>query len=128
MSNDDPKITARLNDVMASIVCPIAGCWGLHGAQSEYYYDHDSEAHVLEVWPVGIKEPEESEGNGREQTEPALLYELAEFDFTELGKETPLEHFHFSQRRSIFEIVWEEDGQRLELRVHIVPVEVAEDY
>jgi len=80
MSNDDPKITARLNDVMASIVCPIAGCWGLHGAQSEYYYDHDSEAHVLEVWPIGIEEPEESEGNGREQTEPALLYELAEFE------------------------------------------------
>ena len=28
----------------------------------------------------------------------------------------------------VFEIGWEEDGQRLELRVQIVPVEVAEDY
>ena len=99
-----------------------------HGAQSEYYYDHDAESHVLEVWPVGIEEPEEHEGNGREQKSPALLYELAEFDFAELGKEVPLEHFHFSQRRSIFEIGWEEDGQHFELRVHIVPVEVAEDY
>ena len=127
MSSDD-KISSRLNDVMASIICPVAGCWGLHGAHSECYYDHDAEAHVLEVWPVGIEELEEHEGNGREQSEPGLLYELAEFDFTELGKEIPLEHFHFSQRRSIFEIGWEEDGQRLELRVHIVPVEVADDY
>ena len=127
MSSDD-KISSRLNDVMASIICPVAGCWGLHGAHSECYYDHDAEAHVLEVWPVGIEELEEHEGNGREQSEPGLLYELAEFDFTELGKEIPLEHLHFSQRRSIFEIGWEEDGQRLELRVHIVPVEVADDY
>ena len=127
MSSDD-KISSRLNDVMASIICPVAGCWGLHGAHSECYYDHDAEAHVLEVWPVGIEELEEHEGNEREQSEPGLLYELAEFDFTELGKEIPLEHLHFSQRRSIFEIGWEEDGQRLELRVHIVPVEVADDY
>ncbi|WP_197231200.1 hypothetical protein [Novipirellula artificiosorum] len=26
MSSDD-KISSRLNDVMASIICPIAGCW-----------------------------------------------------------------------------------------------------
>ena len=128
MSNDDDRISSRLKDVMASILCPVAGCWGLHGAHSECYYDQDAESHVLEVWPVGIEEPEEYEGNGREQTEPGLLYELAEFDFTELGKEIPLEHFHFSQRLSIFEIGWEEDGQNLELRIHIVPVEVAEDY
>ena len=127
MSNDDSKISTRLNDVMASILCPVAGCWGLHGAHSECYYDQDAESHVLEVWPVGVEEPEEPEGNGRQQTEPELLYELAEFDFIELAKEISLEHFRFSQRRSIFEIGWEEYGQHLELRVHIIPVEVAED-
>ena len=37
--------------------------------------------------------------NGHQQTEHGLLYELAEFEFTELAKEIPLEHFHFSQRR-----------------------------
>ena len=56
-----------------------------------------------------------------------MLYELAEFDFTELGKQIPLEHFHFSQRRSLFEIGWQERGYQLELRVHIVPIEVDED-
>lgn len=128
MTNDDETLSASLNRVMTSILCPTAGCWGLHGAHSECYYDHDAECHVLEVWPVGIEEPEEPEGNGREQSDPGVSYELAEFDFTELGKEVPLQHFHFSQRRSIFEIGWEEDGQHLELRVHLVPVEVAEDY
>ena len=39
-------------------------------------------------------------------------------------KEMPLEHLHFSQRRQIFEIGWKENGQDLELRVHIEPVEV----
>jgi hypothetical protein len=81
----------------------------------------------LEVWPIGIEDPEENEGNGHHQGDQDLLYELAEFDFTELGKEIVLEHFHFSQLRSIFEIGWEENGQRLELRVHIEPIEVAED-
>ena len=126
MTNDDTKISSRLNDVMSSILNPVVGCWPMHGAHSEYYYDQDAESHVLEVWPVGIEEPEEHEDNGRKQAESGLLYELAEFDFTELGKEIPLAHFHFSQRRSIFEIGWEELGQHLELRVHIVPVEVAD--
>jgi len=39
-------------------------------------------------------------------------------------KEVPLEHLNFSQRRQIFEIGWNEGGQDLELRVHLVPVEV----
>jgi hypothetical protein len=128
MTNEDEKISTRLNDVMNLIPCPVAGCWPMHGAHSEYFYDHDAESHVLEVWPVGIEELEKNEDNGRQHAEPGLLYELAELDFTELGKEITLEHFHFSQRRSIFEIGWEEDGQHLELRVHIVPVDVAEDY
>ncbi|MCH8333656.1 gamma-glutamyltransferase [Candidatus Sumerlaeota bacterium] len=96
-------------------------------AHAKTYFDTDAESHVLEVRPVGIKESEEHGGNGHQQIEHGLLYELAEFDFTELAKEIPLEHFHFSQRRSIFEIGWEENGQQLELRVHLVPVEVCED-
>ena len=52
---------------------------------------------------MAIEETETSEGNGQ-PNEGGVLYELAEFDFTELAKEVPLEHFHFSQRRSIFEI------------------------
>jgi hypothetical protein len=55
-----------------------------------------------------------------------LLYELAEFDFMSLH-DLPLEHFHFSQRRQVFEIGWKESGQDLELRVHILPEEVDED-
>ena len=39
-------------------------------------------------------------------------------------KAVTLEHLHFSQRRQIFEVGWKENGQDLELRVHIVPVEV----
>jgi hypothetical protein len=73
MSNEDAKITTRLNDVMTSILCPIDGCWPFHGAHSEFYFDHDAESHVLEVWPVGIEEPEEPEGNGRQHSEPGLL-------------------------------------------------------
>ena len=128
MNDEDPKITTRLAEVLNSILCPVVGCWPLHGGHSEYYFDTDAESHVLEVWPVGFEEPEEHGGNGHHQTEHGLLYELAEFDFTELAKEIALEHFHFSQRRSIFEIGWKEDGQQLELRIHIVPVEVAENF
>lgn len=127
MTNDDAKISSRLNDAMTSILNPVVGCWPMYGAHSEYYYDQNAESHVLEVWPVGIEEPEEHEVNGRIQAEPGLLYELAELDFTELGKEIPLTHFHLSQRRSIFEIGWEEFGQHLEFWVHIFPVEVADD-
>lgn len=130
MTDSDHAMNDRLAEVLQSILCPVAGCWPLHGVHSEYYYDTDAELQVLEVWPVGIKEPEEPEeheGNGHHQTEQGLLYELAEFDFSELSKKVTLEHFHFSQRRLIFEIGWEEEEQHLELRVHIVPVEVAED-
>ncbi|HJN07313.1 MAG TPA: hypothetical protein QF564_01370 [Pirellulaceae bacterium] len=127
MNDEEPYIKDRLADVLNSILCPVAGCWPLHGGHSEYYFDTDAESHVLEVWPVGIEEPEEHEGNGHHQAGQGLLYELAEFDFIELAKSIALEHFHFSQRRSIFEIGWEENGQQLELRVHLVPVEVAEE-
>ncbi len=127
MSENDSKITARLNDVLNLILCPVVGCWSLHGGHLEYFYDTDAESHVLEVWPVGVEEPQLTGGNGDHQAEQDLLYELAEFDFTELAKEVPLEHFHFSQRRSIFEIGWNEFDQQMELRIHIVPFEVDAD-
>ena len=127
MDDEDATIKERLADVLKSILCPVVGCWPLHGGHSEYYFDTDAESHVLEVWPVGIEEPEEHGGNGHHEAKPGLLYELAEFDFTELAKTIPIQHFHFSQRLSLFEIGWEEGGQQFELRVHIVPVEVAEE-
>ena len=105
----------------------MSGCWGLHGAETACYYDPDCECHVLEVWPVGIEEPEDPSGNGHQRQQPDILYELAEFEFSDLIKEVPLEHFHFSQRRGIFEIGWNEGRQDLELRVHIHPEEPDED-
>lgn len=119
---DDAEIKARLEAVLESIFCPVAGCWSLHGCRCECFHDSDAETYVLEAWPVAVDEPVEAEGNGH-GGDDTVLYELAEFDFTELGKQIPLEHFHFSQRRSVFEIGWQEGGQKLELRVHIVPME-----
>jgi hypothetical protein len=87
-------------------------------------HDKDCECHVLEVWPVGVVEETDAESNGHEGA--GILYELAEFEFTELIKAVPLEHFHFSQRRAIFEIGWKEFGRDLELRVHIEPDEADE--
>jgi hypothetical protein len=74
------------------------------------YWDGDSECHALEVWPHGIEESEDHGGNGHQETNLDLFYELAEFDFISLLN-LPLEHFHFSQQRQIFEIGWEEDDQ-----------------
>ena len=112
---------------MSLLPCPVSGCWGLHGAETNFYYDSDCECHVLEVWPVAVDEPVEPETNGQEGAEPDVLYELAEFDFTELIKAVALEHFHFSQRRAVFEIGWKESGEDLELRVHIEPEEADEE-
>ena len=124
MNSEEAKIQERLEEVLQSMLCPVSGCWCLHGCHCEYYYNHDADTHVLEVWPVGFPEPEEAGGNGRDRDDEDLCYELAEFEFGELVKEVPLEHFHFSQRRQIFEIGWKEGGQDMELRVHIVPVEM----
>lgn len=121
------KIKRRLEEVMGMIPCPIAGCWSLHGAETNYYFDRDSECHVLEVWPVGFKEPVQHGGNGHPPDEDAVCYEFAEFDFIDLVKEVPLESFHFSQRREVFEIAWKEGGQELELRIHLVPEQIGED-
>ena len=122
MNHEEAKIKARLEEVLESIFCPVGGCWGIHGGHYEYYYDEGCECHVLEVWPVGFHEAEEEGGNGRQPED--ICYDFAEFEFGEMMKVVPLEHLHFSQRRQIFEIGWKEDGQDMELRVHIVPVEV----
>ena len=124
MNPEEAKIKARLEEVLQSIFCPVGACWCLHGCHYEYYYDEGCECHVLEVWPVGFQEPEETGQNVRKKHEGDICYEFAEFEFGEMVKEVPLEHLHFSQRRQIFEIGWKENGLDLELRVHIVPVEV----
>ena len=121
------QIQLRLEEVLLLIPCPVAGCWGPHGAKTAYYYDEDCESHVLEVWPKTFEEPDDHEGNGDDQANGDLLFGLAEFDFTELVKTVPLETFHFSQKRAIFEIGWKEDGQDLELRIHLVPEEADEE-
>jgi len=117
MNHEEAKIKARLEEVLESIFCPAGGCWCLHGGHYEYYYDEACECHVLEVWPVGFHEAEEDGGNGRQPED--ICYE-----FADMAQSVPLEHLHFSQRRQIFEIGWKEEGRDLELRVHIVPVEV----
>jgi hypothetical protein len=97
MSN---KYQRRLEEVMSLLRCAVSGCWGLNGAETSYYY-------------TGC------ETNGHNGMGPDILYELAEFEFTELIKAVPLEHFHFSQRLAVFGIGRKEFGQDLELRVHI---------
>jgi hypothetical protein len=66
---DDPRISERLHDVLTLIMCPIAGCWSLHGAETMIYYDEDADAYVLEAWPVRVKPPEDPEGT-RQELEP----------------------------------------------------------
>ena len=52
MSN---KFQRRLEEVASLLPCPVSGCWFLHGAETAYYHDTDSECHVLEVWPVAVE-------------------------------------------------------------------------
>ena len=51
-----------------------------------YYLDDGTESYVLEVWPVGIPNEDQPEGNGHFQTDQGLLYELAEFDSSDAMK------------------------------------------
>ena len=125
MPPEESTIKARLEEVLQVVLCPMAGCWPIHGCHFAYF--HQDEYHFLEVWPVAVEENDDYEGNGHQHTDKGLLYELAEFDFSELHKEVPLEHFHFSQLRQVFEIGWKEFGKDLELRVHIEPEEVEGD-
>src|SRR5271166_3265372 len=93
------QIRRRLEEVMAMIPCPVSGCWFVHGAETAYYFDENSGYQVLEVWPKSFDEPDQHEGNRHEEAEGDILFELAEFDFSELVKSVTLENFHFSQRR-----------------------------
>ena len=126
MNGENPEIEERLIDVATSILCPVAGCWFMHGSHYAYFWDDDCQCHALEVWPVGVEQSGDNDGNGHQQTDRGLLYELAEFDFMSL-LDLPLERLHFSQRRDVFEIAWKEDGEDLELWIHIAPEEVDED-
>jgi hypothetical protein len=127
MNDEDPSAKERLEKVLESVPCAVAGCWPLHGGHLEYYFDSDAESHVLEVWPIGFEEPAGHGGNGHHRTEKGLLYELAEFDFLHIAEEIPVEHFHFSQQHALFEIGWSEGGNNLELRIHILPRESGQD-
>jgi hypothetical protein len=121
MAGEQHDFKIRLEEVLRSIFCPAVGCWFVHGCHYEYYYSSDSQSYVLEVWPLAVADqcdPWSDEGSQHQ-----LMYELAEFDFMTLVREVPLKYFHFSQRQSIFEIGWNEDGHALELKVHIVPGE-----
>lgn len=119
MDEKEAAVKARLDGLLASILC--SGCWPLHGCETAYYVDEES--YVLEVWPLGIQEQDRPEGNGYVRTDKGVLYEMAEFDFSELVKSVAVEHFHFSQDRAVFEIGWKEFGHDVELRVHIEPQE-----
>ena len=123
MTSDDPSAKDRLVEVLESLYCPVSGCWSEHGCRYEYREGEDEETYVLEVWPVAIPEPAASSTNGDHRSESGVLYEPATFDFVPL-RELDLKSFHFSQQDSLFEIIWEEDGLVLGLRIHIVPVEV----
>jgi hypothetical protein len=121
MTGEEHDFKRRLEEVLRSIFCPTVGCWFVHGCHFEYYYNSDSESYVLEVWPLAVAdESVPVDGNGSERQ---LMYELAEFDFMALVTDVPLKGFRFSQRISLFEIGWEEDGHSLELKVHILPAE-----
>jgi hypothetical protein len=120
------QMQVRLEEVLLLMPCPVAGCWGRHGAKTAYYYDERRECHVLEVWPKTLEEPEGQQENDDDQADGGLCFGLAEFDFIELVKVVPLESFHFSQMRSLFEIGWKEFDQDLELRIHLVPEEADE--
>jgi hypothetical protein len=123
MSPDDSRIKARLDEALNSIFCPVFGCWPLHTIEYGFYYDQRTRSHVVEVWPAGTEAPADRKGNGHQRTPRGLLYDPAEFEFSSMVKIVPVERFHFSQRESLFEIGWKENGLNLELRVHIVPKE-----
>ncbi|MBI3675194.1 MAG: hypothetical protein HY243_01075 [Proteobacteria bacterium] len=118
--NVDTQVSERLHNVLTMIMCPIAGCWSLHGAETAVYFDESTESFVLEAWPVTVEQPEDHAGNGHADDRD-YMYEFASFDFIELVKQVPLKEFHFSQQNAVFEIGWSELGHDLELRVHLEP-------
>ena len=123
MDPETARIKVRLEEVLTSIYCPILGCWPARGCHYEFYYDSGCDRHVLEVWPIKIEDADEPDEIGHTRNDRGTRYELAEFEFSKMVRHGPLDHFHFSQHRAMFEIGWEESGSKLELRVHIEPIE-----
>lgn len=121
---NDEEIYDRLEQALDLVMDNSEGCWMLNGARTLAYYSPAMERHVLEVWPVAVKEEEEPAGNGKPADE---LYELAEFNFTELIRAKTFEDFHFSQLHRAFEINWKEDGIDVMLKLNIRPSDEPED-
>ena len=44
MNDDSQKARERLEAVLNSLLCPITGCWPLHGCHYEYYFDADADS------------------------------------------------------------------------------------
>ena len=120
---DEARIKERMDEVLNSIFCPVFGCWPLHTCQYGFYYDEHAKAHVVEVWPVAVEGIGDIAPSGHLKSESGLFFEPAEFEFSNTFQKIDVEHFHFSQRDSVFEIGWSEAGHKLELRVHILPKE-----
>ena len=91
------QIKRRLEEALQMVFCLVSGCWPMHGCRCEYVRYED--CHALEVWPVGFEEETDYQGNGHLRTDQGVLYELAEFDFTDLSRTLSLENLHFSQQR-----------------------------
>ena len=43
MEDEAPEIRERLQAVLNSLLCPVVGCWPLHGCDYEYYFDADAD-------------------------------------------------------------------------------------
>jgi hypothetical protein len=113
-----------LEKALELVMANSEGCWCLSGAKTLAYYSPAREEHILEVWPVAVKEEEKPEGNGKQADE---LYELAEFNFTELIKAKTFEDFHFSQLHGTFDITWKEAEVDMALILHIRPSDEPDD-
>jgi hypothetical protein len=122
MDRETARIKARLERVLNSIYCPVHGCWPAHGGHYEYYHESGSDRHVLEVWPTAVNESDKQTGARYGENRRGQLYELADFEFSGVAGELPLQHLHFSHRRAVFEIGWREDGLNLLLKLHVEPL------
>ena len=120
------QIQLRLEEVLLLLPCPVSGCWARPVPRRRITTTRTAKATSWRSAKT-FEEPDDHQGNGDDQANGDLLFGLAAFDFMELVKTVPLETFHFSQELAIFEIGWKEDGQDLELRIHLVPEEAGEE-
>src|SRR5450759_84755 len=68
------QIRLRLEEVLLQLPCPVAGCWGMHGAKTSYYYDNGCESHVREVWPKALEEPRDHVGDDDDQSDAEVSF------------------------------------------------------